>query len=55
MPEIPRSERTQLSDWPVPKASDLAEDFSEDEDYTAPVKANDAAMIQFLAARAKKS
>lgn len=55
MSDTPRAQRSKLTDWPIPAASTRTEDFYEDEDYIAPVKQNDAAMIQFLASRANKS
>ena len=54
MPETPRPERTELADWPIPPSDDAVDEFFDDEDYTAPVKANDRAMIQMLSARARK-
>ena len=54
MPDTPRDQRVELTDWPIPAKTERNDDFYEDEDYTAPVKKNDTAMIQFLAKRAKK-
>lgn len=54
MSDTPRQDAAQ---WPdVRKAPrPVSESYYEDEDYTAPVKQNDSAMIQMLSARARKS
>lgn len=51
MPENTRRESARPDPAPVPAK---AEDFYEDADYTAPVKKDDAGMIEFLSTRAKK-
>ena len=55
MSDKPRHERTELAVWPVPPQGEPVPDFYEDEAYTAPVTQNDAAMIQFLASRARNT
>ncbi len=51
MPENTRPESARLESKPVPVPT---EDYYEDADYTAPVKKDDAGMIEFLSTRAKK-
>ena len=51
MPENTRPEPARLDLANVPPHT---EDYCEDADYTAPVKKDDAGMIEFLSARAKK-
>lgn len=56
---MPVNTRQEAARWTLSSGKETAqpstEDYFEDADYTAPVKKDDAEMIQFLTTRAKKS